>query len=239
MPQKALGPAAQGILNVDRYSAYKAMKQVKEGKIVLAFCWAHVRRDFLEVARSWPDQEEWGLGWVRRIGLLYHYNQERVAALGQPAEFAVKDEQVRQHIQEMAKQRDQELSEQRVHPERQKVLSSLQEHWQGLTVFVEHPRVPLDNNQAERDLRGPVVGRKNYYGSGAQWSGELAAMLFSLFDTLELWNLNPRLWLTAYLQACARAGGKPPPDLQPFLPWQMSEQRKQEWAVEKKREDSS
>ena len=39
----------------------------------------------------------------------------------------------------------------------------------------------MDNNQAERALRGPVVGRKNYYGSGAQWSGELSAALFSLF----------------------------------------------------------
>ena len=45
-------------------------------------------------------------------------------------------------------------------------------HWQGLTLFVEDPDLPMDNNQAERALRGPVVGRKNYYGSGAQWSGE-------------------------------------------------------------------
>jgi transposase len=34
-----------------------------------------------------------------------------------------------------------------------------------------------------------VVGRKNYYGSGSTWSGELAAMLFSLFQTLALWKL--------------------------------------------------
>jgi transposase len=239
VPQTALGPKAQGILSVDRYSAYKAMKQVKEGKIVLAFCWAHVRRDFLEVARSWPDQEGWGLGWVSRIGLLYKHNQERVEALDKPTEFSVKDEQVRQQIKEMAQQRDKELSDQRIPEARQKVLNSLKEHWQGLTVFVDNPTVPLDNNQAERDLRGPVVGRKNYYGSGAKWSGELAALLFSVFETLELWNINPRSWLTAYLQECAKAGGKPPPDIKPLLPWNMSEQRKKEWALEKKREDSS
>ena len=58
--------------------------------------------------------------------------------------------------------------------------------------------------------RGPVVGRKNYYGSGSAWSGELAAMLFSLFQTLCLWGINPRAWLTAYLSRCAEAGGRHP-----------------------------
>ena len=75
-------------------------------------------------------------------------------------------------------------------------------------MFVEHPEVPMDNNTAERAQRGPVVGRKNYYGSGSVWSGRLAAMTFSLFQTLCLWRLNPRLWLTAYLEACAKAGGR-------------------------------
>ena len=100
-----------------------------------------------------------------------------------------------------------------MHPARRKVLESLRDHWTGLTVFVEHPEVPMDNNTAERSERGPVVGRKNYYGSGAVWSGRLAAMLFSLFQTLALWGFNPRLWLTAYLTACAEAGGQAPADV--------------------------
>jgi transposase len=238
VPEKALGPLARGIMSVDRYSAYKAMKQVKEGKIVLAFCWAHVRRDFLEVARSWPEEhEEWGLGWVKRIGLLYSYNKERVEALEKPALFLVKDEQVRKQVVEMARQRDEELSQPRIAEERRKVLSSLKEHWSGLVVFVDNPSVPLDNNQAERDLRGPVVGRKNYYGSGAKWAGELAAVMFSVFETLEVWNLNPRAWLTEYLQECARAGGKPPEDLKGFLPWEMSEERKKDWALQKQQSE--
>ena len=54
VPEEHLGPVEEGILSVDRYSAYKAMAQVKEGKILLAFCWAHVRRDFLGLAKSWP-----------------------------------------------------------------------------------------------------------------------------------------------------------------------------------------
>ena len=79
----------------------------------------------------------------------------------------------------------------------------------------------MDNNAVERTLRGPVVGRKNYSGSGALWSGWLAAMLFSLLHTVEHWDLNPRRWLTAYLEACAAAGGQAPAEAGQFLPWQM------------------
>jgi transposase len=107
-----------------------------------------------------------------------------------------------------------------------KVLQSLLDHWSGLTVFVEHPEVPLDNNAAERSIRHPVTGRKNYYGSGSLWSAELAATLFSILQTLVLWGLNPRHWLTLYLQVCAEKGGKPPPNLDPFLPWSMDEARR-------------
>src|SRR5437660_2166104 len=68
VPEQYLGPQAEGIMVVDRYKAYQAIDQVKKGLIVLAFCWAHVRRDFLAVARAWPEQDGWALGWVERIG---------------------------------------------------------------------------------------------------------------------------------------------------------------------------
>ena len=60
-----------------------------------------------------------------------------------------------------------------------------------------------------------------------QWSAGLAAMMFSLFQTVLLWQLNPHHWLYSYLTACADHGGQAPVDLSPFIPWQMSEQRKQ------------
>jgi transposase len=239
VPEEHLGPVQEGILSVDRYVAYQAMQQVKDGLIVLAFCWAHVRRDFLETARSWPTQEEWALGWVARIGQLYQANDARLEVLDRPEEFAAKDVPLRQQVETMAAQARQELADPAIHPARQAVLESLQGHWAGLTVFVEHPEVPLDNNTAERAERGPVVGRKNYYGSGAVWSGRLAAMLFSLFQTLCLWNINPRAWLSAYLQACAEAGGQAPPALSQLLPWQLSEQQRQEWALEPPSDNSS
>jgi hypothetical protein len=51
------------------------------------------------------------------------------------------------------------------------------------------------------------------------------------FQTLSLWDINPRLWLTAYLQACATAGGKAPPDLDSYLPWNLNEERRQNWQL--------
>jgi transposase len=97
-----------------------------------------------------------------------------------------------------------------------KVLISLQEHWAGLTRFLDDTRIPLDNNASERQARGPALGRKNYYGSGALWSGRLAAMLFSLFATMALAKLNIRTWLTQYLESCAENGGRVPSDIDPF-----------------------
>ena len=98
-----------------------------------------------------------------------------------------------------------------------KALESLREHWEGLTRFVDDPRIPMDNNASERRARGPAVARKNFYGSGSHWSGQLAAAAFSIFATLSMWKLNPRKWLTWYFEQCAAAGGKVPADIQAVL----------------------
>ena len=92
-------------------------------------------------------------------------------------------------------------------------------HWDGLALFVELPSVPMDNNLSEQALRNAVCGRKAYYGSGALWSGELAAQLFTIFSTLELNGINPRTWILEYLQAVADNNGQAPTNAAAFLPW--------------------
>ena len=228
VPEKHFGPVEGGIVVADRYSAYPAIDKVKAGLIVLALCWAHQRRDFVELARSWPNQKEWALGWLKRIGALYHLNDRRLELREDSEGFEQRDRDLRAAAAAMSAQAEQELKETSLHPARRKVLESLGEHWTGLTVFVEHPEVPMDNNTAERAERGPVVGRKNYYGSGSVWAGRLAAMMFSLFQTLERWQLNPRAWLTWYLEACAASGGKVPADLASYLPWNLSAERREQ-----------
>ena len=66
---------------------------------------------------------------------------------------------------------------------------------------------------------------KNFYGSGSQCSGQLAATLYSLLMTARLWGLNARTWLSASLQACGDNANRAPADLDVFLPWAMDEQR--------------
>jgi transposase len=209
------------VLLVDRLASYKAMAPVKDGLVVLAFCWAHVRRDFIAVAKSFPELKSWALGWLRLIRQAYRHNGRRRQQLG-AAGFAESDAALRLVMDQIQAQAVTELSAPQLRQPCRKVLESLQEHWTGLTRFVDDPRIPMDNNASERCLRGPAVGRKNYYGSSAEWSGLLAAYLFSLVATLRRWEINPRTWLRWYLEACASAGGQAPASVEAFLPWKLS-----------------
>jgi len=110
VPQLHFPDDVEGVLMVDRYSSYKAMQQVKDGKLLLAFCWAHVRRDFVRVGKGYPELKEWALGWLRRIRDLYHLNRERLQHEIRTSEFSVADAALREHVAAMAAARDAELS---------------------------------------------------------------------------------------------------------------------------------
>jgi transposase len=226
VPQSHLGLEASGVLEVDRYSGYKAMTPVKRGLLLLAFCWAHVRRDFVGVGKSWTELTPWALEWLRRIRHVYHLNRERLQHPLDTAKFQEQDALLRRAVEAMRAEAVAELSNPKLRQSCRKVLESLQKHWTGLVRFVDDPRIPLDNNASERAGRGPAVARKNFYGSGSLWSGRLAATMFSLLATLARWNINPRLWLTWYLKSCAAAGGKVPENIQPFLPWNFSSEQR-------------
>ena len=228
VPEGHYRAESRGVLVVDRYSAYKAMIWVKDGVIVLAFCWSHVRRDFVRVGKGWPDLKTWALEWLRRIRVLYQLNHRRLDTENGSAAFGETDGCLRQAVAEMKMQMETELARADLATPCQKVLESLAAHWEGLTLFVDDPRIPMDNNASERRARGPAVARKNFYGSGSLWSGQLAAAAFSIFATLALWKLNPRKWLTWYFEHCAAAGGKVPGDIQRFLPWNLSQEKKNE-----------
>jgi transposase len=226
VPQGHLGEEAQGILLVDRYSAYKAMDAVKAGSLLLAFCWVHVRRDFLEVGKGYPELTDWAVDWLRRIRQLYRLNRGRLnCAIGSP-EFNAVDQELRSAVAQIETQCAEELTSAKLRLPCRKALESLQNHWEGLLRFVDDPGIPMDNNHSERLLRGPAMGRKNYFGSGAKWSGRLAETMFSILATLASWNLRPQAWLTWYFDACAAAGGRVPQDIAPFLPWNLTPERR-------------
>lgn len=223
VPESVIGDSS-GTLVCDRYSAYKKLSK-DVVTIVLAFCWAHVRRDFIDAQRGYAELEKWSAQWVVRIGLLYDLNDQRIEVLDESERFPEQQLKLEHQVNEMAAQRDHELSQPELPEKAKKVLKSLKNHWEGLTLFVGNPAIPMDNNAAERILRGEVVGRKNYYGSGSKWSADLAAFLFSILMTLKLWGINPRFWMTDFLTACANNERKPPEDLSIWLPWLMDEGR--------------
>ncbi len=243
----------QVIIVCDRYSAYKKLARLADN-IVLAFCWAHVRRDFLDAARSFPELEQWGLDWKEQIGTVYHLNKQRLEhweaqlPLDKQSEAFNQSHQVLQN--QLQLMHDEALKtveannanekgnsgqiddvpklSKSAQNKQKKVCQSLLDHWVGLNIFVGNPEVPMDNNKAENAIRGPVVGRKNYYGSGSIWSAQLAAIFFSILQTLSLWGINPRHWLMVYLIACAENNGQSPQNLDSFIPWLMDDERKAE-----------
>lgn len=87
--------------------------------------------------------------------------------------------------------------------------------WPKLTVFVSDDRVPLDNNATERGLRGPVVGRKNHYGSKSRRGTETAAVLYSLLETAKLQGVDPARYLREAVVAQKRFG-------EVLMPWTSS-----------------
>jgi transposase len=223
------------IVVVDRYKAYAFLKELLE----LAYCWAHVRRDFLEVRLGGQEDQAWADSWIERIAKLYKLNKQRLTLaknqncpdpLPAPfveldpermssSDYAQADQTLHRALAEMEQQSARELAQPNLSRPRRKVLDSLQNHWPGLTLFADHPQIPMDNNGAERAVRPGALGRKNYYGCASRWSAQLLAMMFSLLQTLVLHNVNPRTYLSAYLQACAFNGSKAPEQLESWLPW--------------------
>jgi len=246
VPTKHLD-GSTGILSVDRYCAYKVF--LKGSLILLAFCWAHVRRDFLDLAKKHPDKNVWAMDWVEKIRELYAINKQRLLVIENNKKFQDQQNKLVTAISKMhnnsrteqtslAQKKDRTTSDESC----VKVLESLDRHWSGLTIFVDHPEIEMDNNIAENDLRGPVVLRKGKgsRGSGSQWSGECMVKAFSIFKTMALHKLNPRTWLTLFFLACADAGAKLPKDWRrDFLPWNMNKQRKALMSKPLESEDTS
>ena len=229
VPKKHLGEAAEGIINADRFSAYKALGD----KLRIAFCWSHIRRDFVRIRDGYGQFAGWAEGWIERINELFHQNKQRVKVCNQTEAFTQADQHMRASVAAMAEERERELADPTLETVPRKALESLRTHWAGATLFVDHPEIPMDNNEAERCLRNPVIGRKNYYGSGAVWSGTLAAILFSVFQTYLRNHIDPQQFLLAFFEACAQNRGDAPEDLENWLPWNLSDEQKQTWRYPK------
>ncbi len=221
-----------GIINCDRYKAYIKFVRLHEGTILLSFCWAHVRRDFLSLANKYPKHESWALEWIDRIGKIYHRNNLRLKYEQKSKEFERHDKKLKKLILSFYNTITTQLEDKTLDEPCKKVVKSLKNHWEGLKVFASYPEICMDNNAAERSLRGPVVGRKNYYGSGSKKMGDFAVIMFSIIQTLFLWKINPKQWLIWYFDNCAKTN-RVPQAIDKFLPWNMSEEKRKEFYFSK------
>jgi len=190
------------------------------GLVELAFCWAHQRREFIDLNTKYPELSSWAEEWLKRIANLYHINNERVKYDLQEPVFKEYDKKLREKLNEFYSFINREYS----HPAQTAIMNSIKEHWKGLTLFVDNPEIPMDNNLAERMLRPMVLGRKNYWGNHALWAGQLTTAMFSIIQTCLIHKISSRAYLTYYLIECVKRGSVPSEDeIELFLPPKLNE----------------
>lgn len=212
--------AVSGIVCSDMYSAYGCLDHLR---FVHAWCWAHVRRHIIRAAASVKELRPWSESWLEAIAAMYKAWHARRDGTDDGAGLVAAVARIRARL-------DVQLSHpESLVPRARKVVEMIDHHWDGLVTFVDHPEISPDNNGAEGALRPEVLLRKACHGSGAPWSAELAASCFSVVATAAQWKLNPLTYLSEYLAACARSGGKAPTELGPFLPWSASPTDLQRW----------
>lgn len=218
----SLEAGRQLLVSSDFFTVYQALARV-EGVDPL-WCWAHIRRYFVRAGDAHKELASWTTAWLERIGALYVAHRALASVELGSAEHARASEGFARALGAIDAARRAEAADEAAHPAAAKVLATLDHEWEGLARHQSFPDLPLDNNAAERALRAPVVGRKNYYGSGSVWAAELAGRVWTVTATATRAGCNPLSYLTGYLDACAQAGGRAPSGqaLDRFLPWAAS-----------------
>ena len=198
---KALLKTFTGVLMCDGYVAYLSLS-AEYPLVVLAHCWAHVRREFVDIEKSFPT----ACGEILRlIGALYVIERPR---LGDPPGDVLalraerRDKESRQVIDPIEEGFYRTVPKCLPQSGLHKAIGYMVHMWKGLVLFLDNPLIPLDNNGTERAARGPVLGRKNHYGSRSPRGTEVAATLYSLVESAKLNGLEPRF----YFRVAVRAG---------------------------------
>ena len=232
------------VVSSDFYAVYQSAGKKADGLVNL-YCWAHVRRHVVRAGDASPVQlKYWTEAWLERIRDLYSAHDELMAAWQDAAVPAAQEKTASAARLEEAYAAwddaiaviDEARKEQAKAPGLQeparKALATLEREWDGLTAHRDYPVIGLDNNPAERMIRGPVVTRKNARGSHNGDAARNAAAVWTVTATAQMAGLNVLTCLTAYLDECGRNGGKPltGPALERFLPWNASPEDLRTWA---------
>jgi transposase len=232
------------VISSDFYSVYQSAGKKADGLVNL-YCWAHIRRYFVRAGDADPARlTYWTAAWLERIKGLYAAHEELTAAWNGAAAPAPRDKTAaaarlddaqagwNAALTAIGETRKKQMAAPGLAEPAKKALATLDREWDGLAAHRDYPMIGLDNNAAERMIRGPVVTRKNAGGSRNGDTARNAAVIWTVTATAQMAGLNLLTWLTAYLDECGRNGGKPlaGPDLDRFLPWNASPGDLRTWA---------
>jgi transposase len=202
---KALMEGYRGTVVCDALKTHEAGARGNDA-VALAGCWAHVYRKFEEAA---PDHPEASLA-LKWIGELYAIDGRAEGDLAKKAELRSTDSAgviatMKTWLWQHAVLKTLSIGH---------AAAYVVANWDRLTRFLGDARIPLDNNATERGIRGPVVGRKNHYGSKSRRGTEVAAPFYTLLEAAKLAGVDPARYLRE--AACADARGET------VLPWDVA-----------------
>lgn len=196
-----------GTLMVDGLTSYPAAAKAGEGKeprFLVANCHAHARRKFVECDAHYPEESGVAIEIYRKLYEIERKGKEPGADL-----YAMRQDRSRPLIEELFKWAEEQQARKDLLPSSglASALGYLVNHEAGLRVFLDNPDVPIDNNGSERALRGPVLGRKNSYGSRSRRGTETAAILYTLVESAKRIGVDPRAYLEAAAEHALRKAG--------------------------------
>lgn len=226
-PQKHLARYG-GILQSDCYNGFEpiAVAEKKAVPITFAFCHAHARRKFFELAdiqKNARDRRRMGkpispiaLEAVQRYDALFEIERE-INGLSAKERLAARQEKSKPLFDDMHAWLKRERATLSKSSEVIEPIHYMLKRWDGFARFLEDGRICLTNNAAERALRGIALGRRNWTFAGSQRGADRAAIMLSIITTCRLNDVDPKAWLA---DVFARIADHPVTRLYELLPWE-------------------
>ena len=206
----------RGILQADAYGGWG---KLYAGQITEAACWAHARRPWWDLyLSSGRDETSIAAQALRRIAELYAIERD---IRGQAPEVRRAQRQARAGplLQDMHAWLSQLLGRVSAKSELAQAIGYSLTRWRALTRYCDDGRIEMDNNAAERALRGVALGRGNYLFMGSDAGGERAAAIYSLVQTAKLNGIDPEAYLREVL---VRIAEHPINRIEELLPWNLT-----------------
>jgi transposase len=211
----------RGIVQCDGYAAYKTIADAACGEaITLAFCWAHLRRGFFDIAKggSAPIASEA----LERIAALYLI-EKTIRGKSAGERRAVRQERSKPLVLALETWLEQQLARVSGKSPIAEAIRYGLNHWDGLTRFLNDGRVELDTNIVERSIRPIVLNRKNALFAGHDQGAENWACIASLIETCKLHGVDPQAYFTDVLTKLVNLW--PASRIDELMPWTWAAER--------------